>query len=110
MARKNRREFVMNDKEAADLKKKAKAASMTESQLIRALISGYHPPAAPGKEIHDNVNKLLTAASNLEKALKECKDDETRKKLDEQIAGLELLREALMDKYLLGERKELKWP
>lgn len=100
----------MNEKEDAELKKKASAASMSEAHLIRVLISGYHPPAAPGKEFHDDMNKLLKAAEAIERVHKSCRDEELKRKLDEQIAGIEILREALLDKYLLGERKEFKWP
>ena len=100
----------MNEKEDAELKKKATAASMSEAHLIRVLISGYHPPAAPGREFHDDMNKLLQAAETIERVYKSCRDEDLRRALDEQIAGIENLRDALLDKYILGERKEQEWP
>lgn len=102
--------YRLSEKENERLKKLAEKASMTEAQLIRALISGYHPPAAPGEEFHDDMNKLLKAAEALERVYRSCKGEEQKRALDEQIAGIENLREALLDKYILGERKEDKWP
>ena len=102
--------YRLSEKENEKLKKDAEKACMTEASLIRALISSYHPPAAPGKEFHDDMNKLLQAAEAIERVYKSCRDEELGRALDEQIAGIENLREALLDKYILGERKELEWP
>ena len=97
----------MNEKEDAELKRKAQKASMTEAHFIRSLISGYHPPEAPGDEFFNDMEMLSKTCDKLEEALKNCKDSEIASKVNEEIAGVENLRRALMKKYLLGERRKL---
>ena len=105
MKRTKRREFVMNEKEASELSDKAARACMSESQLIRLLIAGYHPPVAPGPEFFDDMDALLKAKSELVAVSKEC-DLETAAIVRAEALALGNLRLKFERKYLLGERRE----
>ena len=105
MKRTKRREFVMNEKEARELSKKAAKACMSESQLIRLLIAGYCPPANPGAEFFDDMDELLKAKGELIAVSKEC-DSETAAILKAEALALGDLRLKLERKYLTGERRE----
>ena len=106
MKRTKRREFVMTDKEARDLSEKASGACMSESQLIRLLIAGYHPPAAPDKEFYDDMRELLMASAELISVSKEA-DTETASFLLPEALALKELRLKLERKYLSGERRAI---
>lgn len=108
MKRTKRREFVMTEKEARDLSEKASKACMPESQLIRILIAGYHPPAAPDKEFYDDMRELLNVSGELVAAAKEADPDTASFLLSEALA-LKELRLKLERKYLSGERSDIKW-
>ena len=98
--------YRLSEKENEKLKRDAKKASMTEAHFIRSLISGYHPPEAPGDEFFTDMEMLSEACDKLEEAIKNCKDSGVVSTVNEQIAGVENLRRALMKKYLLGERRK----
>ena len=105
MKRTKRREFVMNEKEARELSEKAARACMSESQLIRLLIAGYRPPAAPGKEFFEDMAALLKAKSELI-SLAKTTDPVTAAILRSEALALRDLRMKLERKYLTGERRE----
>ncbi len=106
MTRTKRREFVMTEWEAQDLSKKASKACMPESQLIRLLIAGYHPPEAPDKEFYDDMRELLKVSGELVALAKEADSDTASFLLYEALA-LKELRLKLERKYLSGERREI---
>ena len=109
MRRTKRREFVMTEAEARDLKNKAKAACMTESQLIRLLISGYKPPEAPGRMFFDCMNKLSDQAETmLAIARRECSED-TQELLFDESKKMKALRTDLIRKFLNGEEDDSLW-
>lgn len=108
MKRTKRREFVMNEKEARELSEKACRACMTESQLIRILIAGYHPPADPDKEFFDDMRELLKVSGELVTAAKEA-DSNTASFLLSEALALKELRLKLERKYLSGERSDIQW-
>ena len=104
-----RREFVMTEFEAKDLKEKARKARLKESQLIRLLISGYHPPEAPGDEFHDDMNGLLDAAEKFYSLAEKTTDSEMKELLKTAYAELRVLRMRIQQKYLSGERVSTNW-
>ena len=108
LKRTKRREFVMTEKEARNLSEKASKACMPESQLIRLLIAGYHPPEAPGKEFYDDMRELLKASGELVAAPKEA-DPNTASFLLSEALALKELRLKLERKYLSGERSDIQW-
>ena len=109
----------MNETENEDLKKKAKAASMTEAQLLRLLLRCYNPPAAPGREFHEDMNKLLKVADDLyflseRVALRNLREkderlDEIKELMRKASRDIHTLRMQLLEKYLKGEKVNLKW-
>ena len=107
MKRTHRREFVMNDFEAADLREKAKKVRMSESGLIRLLISGYQPPEAPGDEFHNDMNELLSVAEAFFSLAEHTTDQEMKELLKTAYAELRVLRIRIQQKYLTGERVDI---
>ena len=57
MKRMIKKQVWMTKAEAQDLQKKAKKACMTEARLIRMLLEGYNPPAAPDDRFYDAMNE-----------------------------------------------------
>ena len=53
MNRTIKKQIWLNREEDCELKRKAKAACLTEAALIRLLLSGYEPRAFPGEEIRE---------------------------------------------------------
>ena len=104
MKRTHRREFVMNDDEARDLAGKARCACMTESGLIRMLISGYQPPPHPDKEFFNDINRLLESSDRLIEAAKYAGESGGGAILTKEANELRTLRIAIERKYLT--RKE----
>ena len=108
MKRTKRREFVMTEMEAKNLSKKASGACMSESQLIRLLIAGYHPPEAPDTEFYDDMRELLKASAELVVVAREA-DANTASFLLSEALALKELRLKLERKYLSGERSDIQW-
>lgn len=107
MKRTHRREFVMNDEEAADLRNKARSACMPESQLIRRLIKGYHPPLAPDETFHSDMTKLLDSCEALTEAAEKLNKQQGRGDVVNEACELREMRRIFLRKYLTGERKRL---
>ncbi len=109
MKRTKRREFVMTEREADNLRKKAQMACMSESHLIRLLISGYHPPAAPDGSFYDDLNKLINVAERMELQAKLVKDSKCSNALTEISEEIFTLCSEIRRKYLRGERDHIQW-
>ena len=109
MKRVRRREFVMFEHEAEDLRNKARQACMSESQLIRLLIAGYQPPPAPDDRFHEDMERLIHAAEELTEAAKTVNLDQGRRDVLEEVGRLRSIREMIMLKYLSGERTDQLW-
>ena len=109
MRRTKRREFVMTEAEAQDLKRKAQMVRMPESQLIRLLISGYHPPEAPGREFFTAMNRLAEQVSRIEELTKEERDTEIRNILFDECMELKEMRINLVREYLTGKDGQNLW-
>lgn len=109
MKRTKRREFVMTEREADNLRKKAQMACMSESHLIRLLISGYHPPAAPDGRFYDDLNKLTDVAEKLELKAELTKDSKYSNALTEIAEEIFTLCSEIRRRYLRGERDHIQW-
>ena len=109
MKRMRRREFVMFDHEADDLREKAQKACMSESQLIRLLIAGYQPPPAPDEQFHQEMERLLAACDALTTAARKLRRSEGRDDVQDEVSELRELRRILLRKYLSGERTDALW-
>lgn len=70
-----KKHFRLSPEEAADLKRKARAAGVTESALVRSLLKGYEPREKPDERFYavmrelsaigNNVNQLATKGNTL---------------------------------------------
>ena len=105
MKHNKRREVLLTEEEAEDLRRKAQAVRMPESQLIRHLISGYRPPEAPGKEFFGAMNRLAEQVDKLEKLSHEVMDTQTRNLLFDESMNLKELRLKLFRKYVAGKEE-----
>ena len=63
MNRTIKKQIWLNREEDCELKRKAKAACLTEAALIRLLLSGYEPRAFPGEEIREFTRALSQLGS-----------------------------------------------
>lgn len=99
----------MNEREAKELSLKAQKACMSESHLIRLLISGYHPPAAPDGRFYDDLNKLIDVAEKMELRSELIKDLDCSKALDETSKEIFTLCSEIRRRYLRGERERIQW-
>ena len=102
-----KKQFWLSEFEAMELSEKAKKAKLKEAGLIRMLISGYHPPEAPGDEFHDDMNGLLDAAEKFYALSEKRIDQEDKELLRTAYAELRILRMQIQKKYLTGERVKL---
>ena len=104
-----KKQFWFNREEASMLQKKAKKACMTEARLIRMLLEGYNPPAAPDDRFYDAMDEMRKASERLE-ALSHATDDADRS-LQYHNAAHELLRiqNDIEKKYLLPKESDFRW-
>ena len=109
MKRTIKKQVWMTKAEAQDLQKKAKKACMTEARLIRMLLEGYNPPAAPDDRFYDAMNEMIKASERLE-SLSHTTDDADRS-LQYHNAAHELLRiqNEIEKKYLLPKESDFRW-
>ena len=55
----------LTEKEASELKRKAKMCRITQSALVRILINGYEPRQAPGERFYEAMRQLSAVGNNL---------------------------------------------
>lgn len=55
----------LTEKEASELKRKAKMCCITQSALVRILINGYEPRQAPGERFYEAMRQLSAVGNNL---------------------------------------------
>ena len=102
--RNKKKQVWLSEYEAAELAEKAKRTRLKEATLMRMLISGYHPPEAPGDEFHNDMNRLLDAAEKFYSLAEKTTDSEMKELLKTAYAELRILRMKILQKYLTGER------
>ena len=105
MKRNKRREILLTEEEAVDLKRKAQTVRMSESRLIRQLIKGYKPTEAPGGEFFTAMNKLAEHVDRLEKLSGRERDTEIRNLLFDECMNMKEFRLRLVKKYLTGKEE-----
>lgn len=66
MKRTIKKQFWLTRDEAQDLQKKAKKACLHESTLLRKLIAGYEPKAAPSEEFYQVMKELHKINDSME--------------------------------------------
>lgn len=55
----------LTEKEASELKRKAKMCRITQSALVRILINGYEPRQAPSERFYEAMRQLSAVGNNL---------------------------------------------
>ena len=104
-----KKQFWLTEKQAELLKEKAKVARMSEVSLIRMLIEGYQPSAAPGKEFYDHLNLLARQVDKLERISQRERDPEIRKIILQESEYMKQFRLALFKRYVEGEKEKIIW-
>ena len=104
-----KKQFWMTKELAEELSWKASKACLTESALIRMLIRGYHPPAAPGEEFYKDLNKLIQKADRMQLTSEIINDPDIKTVLTETAADIKKLSFEIRQRYLRGEREKIEW-
>ena len=104
-----KKQFYMNRDEAQELRKKAKAACMSEAMLIRFLVAGYIPPTAPDERFYEAMELLRELYGKLDSFKDKIDDVPTIKFINDEIHSWKKFRIALEARYLLPERMSKKW-
>ena len=104
-----KKQFWMTKELAEELSWKASKACLTESTLIRMLIRGYHPPAAPGEEFYKDLNKLIQKADRMQLTSEIINDPDIKTVLTDTAADLKKLSFEIRKRYLRGEREKIEW-
>ena len=104
-----KKQFWFSKDQAEELSWKAEKACLTESALIRMLISGYHPPAAPGMEFYEHLNKLTKEASRMQLSAELLKDPEIKEVYKKTASDINKLEMEIRRRFLTGEREKIEW-
>lgn len=104
-----KKQFWLKKEIADELESKAKKACLTETALIRMLITGYHPPAAPGNEFYESLNQLVEAADNLQRTAEFINDPDLANAYQEAAMELKELNLEIQMRYLRAEREKIEW-
>lgn len=104
-----KKQFWLTEKQAELLKEKAKVARLSEVSLIRMLIDGYQPSAAPSREFFEHMNLLARQVDKLERISQRERDPEIRKMLYDESRYLIQFRLALVNRYLEGDKEKIIW-
>ena len=104
-----KKQFWLKKEVADELEWKARKACLTETALIRMLITGYHPPAAPGDEFYESLNRLIEAADNLQRTAEFINDSDAADAYQEAAMELKELNLELQKRYLKAEREKIEW-
>lgn len=104
-----KKQFWMTKELTEELSWKAAKACLTESALIRMLIKGYHPPAAPGEEFYKDLNILIQKADRMQLTSEIINDPDIKLVLTEAAADLKKLSFEIRLRFLRGEREKIEW-
>ncbi len=99
----------MTRDEAQSLKKKAKAACMTEARLIRLLLEGYTPKPVPDDRFYESMDQLKVMGDRLEHISDGCRSPEDSAFIAEEAKKWHAIQLDMEKKYLLPERRDEKW-
>ena len=61
-----KKQYLVNDAENLELKRKAKKAGLKEAALIRFLIMGYEPKEKPGENLNEFIKAIVKLSNELE--------------------------------------------
>ena len=109
MKRTIKKQIWMTRDEAQDLKKKAKAACMTEARLMRMLLAGYMPPAAPDERFFDAMDQLREMGEKVDRLANARDDAEKAAMIKSESERWHRFQADIEKKFLLPERNDIKW-
>ena len=109
MKRTIKKQVWMTKAEAQDLQKKAKKACMTEARLIRMLLEGYNPPAAPDDRFYEAMDEMRKASERLEHLSHITEGNEKSKQYHDAASECLRLQNEIEKKYLLPQRSDFRW-
>lgn len=99
----------MTREESQELRTKAKNACMTEARLIRMLVAGYQPPAAPDDRFYQAMDLVKNMGDEVRRAADQCCDSETAEKLLEESKKWHVFQAEMEKHYLLPKRSDGPW-
>lgn len=109
MGRTIKKQFWLNSKEAEALRRNAEKTCLTETALVRLLITGFEPREKPDAAFYQDMNQLSAIGNNLNQIAARLNRsgavDSTQ--LKEEIEKLKAFRLALLKKYV--EPDEAQW-
>ena len=109
MGRTIKKQFWLNSKEAEALRRNAEKTCLTETALVRLLITGFEPREKPDAAFYQDMNQLSAIGNNLNQIAARLNSSREidRTQLKEEIEKLKAFRLALMRKYV--EPDEAQW-
>ena len=60
-----KKQFYLNENEAASLKEKSDMCGLPEATVLRMLITGFHPKPKPDEEFYRDMRVLYAVSNNL---------------------------------------------
>lgn len=109
MGRTIKKQFWLNSKEAEALRRNAEKTCLTETALVRLLITGFEPREKPDDAFYQDMNQLSAIGNNLNQIAARLNSNGTvdSTQLKEEIEKLKAFRLALLKKYV--EPDEAQW-
>lgn len=106
MGRTIKKQFWLSREEAEALKRNAEKTCLTETALVRLLITGFEPREKPDTAFHQDMNRLSAIGNNLNQiaARLNSSGEIDGAQLKEEIEKLKAFRLALMKKYIEPEK------
>lgn len=106
MGRTIKKQFWLSREEAEALKRNAEKTCLTETALVRLLITGFEPREKPDTAFHQDMNQLSAIGNNLNQiAVKlNSRGEIDVDTLNNEIGELKAFRIAIMKKYLEAEK------
>ena len=109
MGRTIKKQFWLNSKEGEALRRNAEKTCLTETALVRLLITGFEPREKPDAAFYQDMNQLSAIGNNLNQIATRLNSSGTvdSTQLKEEIEKLKAFRLALLKKYV--EPDEAQW-
>lgn len=111
MNKRIKKQFWLSPDDAAELKRKARLAGLTETAVIRLLLRGYEPKEKPDGRFYDVMRELSAIGNNINQLAAKAN---ALGFIDAPMLRNEALRwhqiqNEIEQKILLPERSTLKW-
>ncbi|MGF7002550.1 hypothetical protein M2149_000939 [Lachnospiraceae bacterium PFB1-21] len=111
MKRTIKKQFWLNQKEEAELKRKAKSTCLTEAALMRLLLRGYEPRAKPDKDFYECMKDFNTVCDSMEEFcnLIYLNGSVSPSLVEEELKRLRKMQMEIERKFLQPEKSTQKW-